>query len=416
MRSGPLRLGSVLNPRAHRTAARIRSLSIAAAVLIGCHSSPTSSTTTSADSLAVPTGVPGGLTFVNISASGSARTCGLTSAGSVYCWGDGHSTEGDFPLGGLIYSSATPVNVGTQLQFAKLSVAYIHSCAVTAAGAAFCWGSNVAGEAGIGSTDTLSAPRVQVAGGIALDTASAGAWHSCGLHTGIAYCWGLNHRGQLGAATDSGPQQCHWPNGAASCSLSPVAVAGGLTFVRISTGDYHTCALTAQGKAYCWGDNLLGQLGNNSLVDHSSVPVPVAGGLTFSAMQAGGYHTCALKGDGTAYCWGRDWDGELGTGVTIDSVPTPTLVNGGLTFRQISSGEFHSCGVTTTFAAYCWGDDEAAQLGNGIFGASSNIPVQVSGGHQFVDVATGLLHTCALTSAGVAYCWGDELCQVHACW
>jgi len=193
-------------------------------------------------------------------------------------------------------------------------------------------------------------------------------------------------------------------------------VAGELSFVRITSGDYHTCALTPQGHAYCWGDNALGELGNNSSVDHSTVPVPVAGGLTFTAVQAGGSHTCALTSNGTAYCWGRDWSGELGTGATIDSVATPTIVSGGLIFRQISAGEFHTCGITSTSAAYCWGDDEAAQLGNGLFGASTDTPVQVSGGHDFVSVAAGLLHTCALTAAGVAYCWGDELCQEHVCW
>jgi alpha-tubulin suppressor-like RCC1 family protein len=126
-------------------------------------------------------------------------------------------------------------------------------------------------------------------------------------------------------------------------------------------------------------------------------------GLTFSLVSSG-LHTCGVTTSGAAYCWGRNDFGGLGDGSTTDS-PVPVPVSGGLTFSSVSTWYFHTCGVTTGGAAYCWGLNNGGQLGNGPT-TNSAVPVPVSGGLSFARVSTGQFHTCGVTPLGAAYCWG----------
>lgn len=211
----------------------------------------------------------------------------------------------------------------------------------------------------------------------------AGLNHSCGVTTtGAAYCWGDNVSGQLGTSTSTLCQVVY------PCSATPVAVSGGLRFSAVSPGGWHTCALTISGAAYCWGANYEGQLGNGSTKD-SSVPVPVTGGLTFSALSAGWDHTCGVTTSGAAYCWGANGWQQLGDGSTTSS-PIPVAVIGGRTFSALSAAQYSTCGLTTTEAAYCWG----------------NFAVPLTSGLTFSVLSAAWDHTCTLTTSGAAYCWG----------
>ena len=155
----------------------------------------------------------------------------------------------------------------------------LHTCELTNAGAAYCWGRNDSGQLGDGSFTNRATP-VAVVGGLRFSALAAGGSHTCGLtSSGAAYCWGYNSEGELG-------------NGSTTASATPVAVAGGLSFSALAPGVYHTCGLTSAGAAYCWGSN------------NGSIPVAVSGGLSFSALAAGALHTCGLTSAGAAYCWG----------------------------------------------------------------------------------------------------------------
>jgi alpha-tubulin suppressor-like RCC1 family protein len=128
------------------------------------------------------------------------------------------------------------------------------------------------------------------------------------------------------------------------------------------------------GHAYCWGTNSWGQLGNGTNADNN-VPVPVSGGLTFKSISAGSAHGCGVTTVGDGYCWGAGSLGRLGTGTNADSnVPVP--VSGSLTFKSVSTGSNYSCGVTTAADGYCWGDGRFGALGDGT-NVSSNVPVLV---------------------------------------
>jgi alpha-tubulin suppressor-like RCC1 family protein len=189
---------------------------------------------------------------------------------------------------------------------------------------------------------------------------------------------------------------------------TPAAVVGGLTFATVSAGWQHACGVTISGAAYCWGDNQSGEL-CNGFTRCAATPVAVAGGLTFATVGAGADYTCGLTTSGIAYCWGSNFYSQLGSGTTANSpcsvdwsgtrfCTTPVAVAGGLTFASISVGGIHTCGVTTAGAAYCWGNPVGAS------------PVAVRGGLSFATVSAGNDNgggdaSCGVTMSGVAYCW-----------
>jgi alpha-tubulin suppressor-like RCC1 family protein len=191
---------------------------------------------------------------------------------------------------------------------------------------------------------------------------------------------------------------------AAACgALFETEVEFPTTYSAVSAGGEHTCALDQGGAAFCWGRGDNGELGDGR-VRSSATPVPVHGGRRYIAITAGRHHSCAIAEDGGAYCWGWNKYGQLGVGSTT-GLGEPTGVAGDLRFLAISAGAFHTCALTVDGAAYCWGDNGNGQLGNGTtFG--SLVPTLVVGGHQFVAISAGENHTCALTAAGEAYCWG----------
>lgn len=206
-------------------------------------------------------------------------------------------------------------------------------------------------------------------------------------------------------------------------------MSGGLSFSALASAPSHTCGLTSAGTAYCWGQNSDGQLGTGSStgpelcwnVPCSSTPVAVSGGFSFSAIAAGNFHTCGLTNSAAAYCWGANSFGQLGDGSTaISSAPVPIvgehrftgLATGGTQQRPPTIGgstpRGHTCGLTSTATAYCWGLNDRGQLGNGST-TNSVTPIAVSSSLSFSVLALGGFHSCGLTRSGAAYCWGSNI-------
>jgi alpha-tubulin suppressor-like RCC1 family protein len=225
-----------------------------------------------------------------------------------------------------------------------------------------------------------------------------GSGQTCALDmSGQAWCWGGNSYGQLGTGDDL-PR------------LVPAPVTGTQRFTQISVSPEggFVCGVTAAGEGYCWGSSWGGRLADGSNPDSGTAvttPRRVNGGHTFKQFALGGDHGCAITTAGSAYCWGYNWAGQLGTGLDLPST-TPVAVSGGLTFTQIDAYTGNTCGVTNTGSAYCWGEGWSGALGNG--GTSdSNAPVAVSGGHTFASVSVGMWMACGVTTGGDGYCWGS---------
>ncbi len=333
-------------------------------------------------------------------ATGEHHTCALTSAGAVRCWGsDEFNQLGD---GGDNANQVLPVAVsGLDSGVAAIAAGLYHTCAVTNAGAALCWGWDLHGELGDGGGNTSQSTPVPVSGLDSGVTAIAGGGSfTCALtNAGAVLCWGRDNHGQLG-------------NGGANTDQStPVAVSGlDSDVTAIAAGWDHTCALTNTGALLCWGHDFVGQLGNGGDNTDQSTPVGVTDlDSGVAAIAAGGNHTCALTTAGTALCWGWDWNNQLGDGGASSNQSTPAPVIGlPANVTGIVAGDSHTCAHTSAGAALCWGLGLSGQLGNG--GTTDQAtPVAVTGLSLGVTaLATGGHHTCALTSACAVLCWGND--------
>jgi len=278
----------------------------------------------------------------------------------------------------------------------QLVVTGSHTCALTTAGAAYCWGYNANGQLGNNDTGLITATPVRTVGGIVFASISVSKVEdvTCGLSTsGVAYCWGENERGQLG-------------DGTMTRRLVPTPVATNVRFRDLAVGIAHACAVAASGTAYCWGSSPNGAFGDGSTGTRLT-PMVSAPGLAFESVVAGGDYTCALTTSGVAYCWGLDTFGQLGNGA-VEMSTTPVAVDGGLTFRQLAGAGQGVCGLTSEGKAYCWGHNFYGTVGDGTV-VRQPTPVPVAGGLAFLSLSAGWQTVCGVTMAGASYCWGYNL-------
>ncbi len=362
-----------------------------------------------AESVEVPPAVDAPFTALT---GGWLHTCGMTTTKHVYCWGWNRDGEvGDGSTADRPYAK----QVSPSLTFSVVSAGGGHSCAVATAGNGYCWGLNLTGQIGDSSVISRSTPTA-VTRGLSFAQLANGGTFTCGIGTtdSSAYCWGWAHDGELGSRPI---ETCVTPDGVEPCSRAPVAVGGGLRFMAISAGARHVCALAPDSTAFCWGNNATGQLGNGTTAD-TALPVAVSGGLKFKELTLGFDHSCGLTAGGDAYCWGDNTWGQLGE-ATTSSAREPTAVNGGIIFLSLSAGAEHTCGIGTGNAARCWGENGSGQLGAAAtetctsasgrtVALCSHLPLPVSTNQIFASIFAGGYHTCAITTGGKAYCWGEN--------
>lgn len=331
------------------------------------------------------------LVFRQISAGGR-HTCGLTSDNRAYCWGyNVYGQLGD----GTTTRRLRPVPVGGGLRFNQVSAGGAYTCGVTTGDRAYCWGQNSIGSLGDGTRTHRRMP-VPVAGGRLFRQISAGSSHTtCALTPAEeAFCWGGNSFGNIGDGTKNE-------------RVTPVRVVGGHRFRQVSAGLSHTCGLTTSDRALCWGSNDYGQLGDGSEYNTGYlVPFPVAGDRRFRQVITGSFHSCAVTTGNKAFCWGSGDNGRIGDGKPYQR-REPRLVAGGLSFRRVSGFGAHTCGETLEDRAYCWGYNYDGQMGDGTT-TERPTPVAVTGGQRFRQVSAGQGQTCGVNIAGAGYCWGHN--------
>jgi alpha-tubulin suppressor-like RCC1 family protein len=331
---------------------------------------------------ASPIPVAGGHVFSSLSQASTSHTCGISTDGT-WCWGLGAS--GEIGSSAASVSNSTPVKVQSSASYISIGGGNDVTCALADSHSIDCWGSNELGQLGDSTvTETCpthvsngvpvvcsTTPR-HVSSPVAFDKLSVGRTHSCALtQDGAAWCWGWNFRQYLGSISTS---QC----GNSGCSKTPVGVFTDLRFTDISVGAALTCGVSTNGKTYCWGLNSYGGLGTGIFSDGTPVPfVPVSSAVPFVKVFVGNAAACALDAAGAAFCWGKNSEGELGDGSTTDRAG-PVPIGQGLKFTSLSLGDFHTCGIATDGFAYCWGSNSNKSLGVGRDGPVL-IPTRVVG-------------------------------------
>jgi alpha-tubulin suppressor-like RCC1 family protein len=298
-------------------------------------------------------------------------------------------------------------------------VGFGHTC-VALAGAVYCWGGDLGGNLGDGADADSDVPVKVLDGDMGNDSVDAlalGEGHTCALKAGSVYCWGSQEFGQLGNDVFEAGSELPVLAGSGPDGFTNTGVAA------ITAGQHHTCALQ-DGSVYCWGANDLGQLGDGT-TDDQGLGVKVAdgdmGNSDVIAISSSWNHTCALKQDGSIYCWGANDLGQLGDGTTDGStspvmVADGEMVNDGVT--AVAAGWNHTCAVKDG-EAYCWGSNDLGQLGAGDLGvggggpaADPSEPVKALQGAMpattgVTTISAGQGHTCALNDSMV-FCWGAD--------
>jgi alpha-tubulin suppressor-like RCC1 family protein len=342
--------------------------------------------------------MPSGVTFRTVSA-GASFSVALDNSGHAWAWGaNGYGNLGDGSASGASYTPVA-VSMPSGVTFTSISAGPTHSLALDSSGHAWAWGSNFRGELGNATIANSDVPvPVRMPGGVTFSAISAGGGNddfSLALDAGgRAWAWGSNDSGQLG-------------DGNTTLSDTPVAVSmpKGVTFTSIraggpfSNGDGFSLALDRNAHAWAWGANYWGELGNGSTNDSSNpVAVSMPSGTTFSSISAGAGFSLALDRTGSAWAWGS---GLLGDGSTTQSdTPVAVSMPGGVRFTAITAGSEHSLALDSGGRAWAWGYNLYGQLGNGTTTNSyTPVAVRMPSGVTFTALSAGSDHSLALSAA-----------------
>ncbi|OLD64987.1 MAG: hypothetical protein AUI47_03400, partial [Acidobacteria bacterium 13_1_40CM_2_68_5] len=315
---------------------------------------------------------------------GFAHSLVVKPDGSTWAWG--YNGDGELGNGGTT-SSASPVQVTGLTSTVAVSAGFAHSLALKSDGTVWGWGYNGDGELGTGSASVtpVTAPvqAVNLTNAVAV---VAGNWHSLALKKdGTVWAWGYNDSGQLGNGTTS-----------TNPTSTPVQVSDLIGIVAIAAGGYHSLALKADGSVWAWGDDTSGQLGNGSTAN-ASRPVRVSGISAATAIAAGGYHSLALA-NGGLYSWGNDYYGQLGDGGYYDSA-MPLRIQAGTSITRIVAGEFQSMAIAgATGGILQWGYNYPNSVAPST--TLTNVMAIAAGGRQSMALeASGQISQWGLTIA-----------------
>lgn len=337
----------------------------------------------------VPIAVPDAGVQKTWVSSGGTQSCAVKTDGTLWCWGA--NDEGQLGNGSTA-ASTTPVALQGN-SWAQVSAGPAHSCALKRDGSLWCWGANAEHQTSSLSATVLRAPE-QVPG--SWKWVSAGYKYTLAITSGgKLWAWGLNTSGELGTGNTNNV-------------LSPVQV-GTANWAMVFAGAKNSCGIQSDGSLWCWGNNDTGQLGVGS-TSSSTQPV-LTSSASWLSVTVGGAHSCGTKSDNTLWCWGGNEYGQLGVGAVGGSDRLAPVQVPGTAWKQVFAGNYHTCAVKTGGSLWCWGEYANGQLGHGGCGTEMTSdcaePTQVSGSTwDRIDFYSD--NVCGSKADGSAWCWGEN--------
>lgn len=329
---------------------------------------------------------------------GFDAACAIKSDNSLWCWGqDDYGQLGNGTL--VTANQSSPYKVDNN-SYTSVSVGYRFACAIRTDGTLWCWGDNTYGGIANGTTSAtvhVYSPT-QVSGGGTWVQISTGDNGACGIKSdSTLWCWG-------GGTTYLG-------NGTSNPSTVPVQIAG--NWSSVTTANTVSCGVKTDGSGWCWGYDAGQALGNGAVNATQLSPVPIESTGPWANISAAFIGSCGVKMDGSGWCWGQGdaTFGYKGLGANVTGVvDTPARIPGINNFTYIASSRWgHTCGLTTDGSLYCWGADNAGQLGNGLPNLNMFTPTRVSGAGGWTAVTTtGNGFTCGMKADDSIWCWGAD--------
>lgn len=321
--------------------------------------------------------------------AGTRHTCAIKANHHLWCWGN--NDDGQLGVGEVGKRVHVPTLVTGDQVWGSVAAGENHTCAVQLDGVLKCWGDNASGQLGVVESYNKSGSVHQVGDDQNWTAVAVGGKHSCALKTDTSlWCWGSNMFGQLGTSTSE------------TFRSTPQRVGTDLGWTSVDLGKQHSCATRIDGRLWCWGDNELGKLGINNLnLSFQNSPVEVQLQNSWYSVALGDTHTCALFADGRFSCWGDNQHGQLGNG-SPRPLPEPVSVSAKGDWLRVFTGWYHVCAIKTDFSVWCWGGSGTQGFTPTLAGAGK------PSGPGWISVAMSHTRACALRADETIWCAGMD--------
>jgi alpha-tubulin suppressor-like RCC1 family protein len=343
----------------------------------------------------------GGTNWKQVS-SGGSHTAAIKTDGTLWTWGNANS--GRLGTNDTITRSTPVTTFAGGTNWKQVTSGYRHAAAIKTDGTLWTWGTGTSGQLGNAQATNRSTPVTTFAGGNNWKQVSSGNFHTAAIKTdGTLWTWGSGNTGQLGNAQTT------------NRSTPVTTFIGGTNWKQVSSGNLHTAAIKTDGTLWTWGNGGSGQLGTNDISNRSTPVTTFAGGTNWKQVSSGafpsGNHTIALKDDGVnkeLYVFGNNAVGQLGENLTSNDYSPVTTFAGGTDWKQVSSGALYTAAIKTDGTLWTWGDGGSGRLGNGTTIGNISTPVTTfAGGTNWKQVTAGTSHTAAIKTDGTLWTWGS---------
>jgi alpha-tubulin suppressor-like RCC1 family protein len=311
-------------------------------------------------------------------------------------WGWGSNTSGQLGDNTAITRSTPVTTFSGGANWKQLSCGGSHTAAIKTDGTLWGWGLNTSGQLGVNDTINRSTPVTTFAGGTNWKQVAGGGEYTAAIKTdGTLWTWGLNSSGQLG------------DNTIINRSTPVTTLTGGTDWKQVACGQEYTSAIKTDGTLWTWGRNQFGQLGDNTTTQRNTPVTTFTGGTNWKQVTCSStYYTAAIKTDGTLWTWGVNTYGAIGDNTTTQRLTPVTTFTGGTNWKQVVSGGYHTAAIKTDGTLWTWGLNSFGHLGVNDTNNRTTPVTTFAGGTNWKQVSGGGYHTAAIKTDGTLWTWG----------